>query len=139
MIEQRLREILAGNATLTLATADVAPWVAAAYFAEDGAFVLDLMLEARGRTLANLRARPAIAVMLQDGNPMSPFAQGEGVAEVLAGTGVADEVRSRIIRKTPASAPLVGLPEQYPVRLRIARWRVTDVPAGWLPARELRA
>jgi nitroimidazol reductase NimA-like FMN-containing flavoprotein (pyridoxamine 5'-phosphate oxidase superfamily) len=139
MIEQRLREILAGSPTLTLATGVGAPWIAAAYFAEDGVFVLHMMLESRGRTLANLRAQPAVAVMIHDGNPMAPFAQGEGRAEVLSGSGAADEVRALVIRKTPASAPLVGLPEQVPVRVRLARWRVTDVPAGWLPARELRA
>ena len=137
MVHQRLADILADSATLELATQGSAPWIAAAFFAEDGAFVLDVMLEARGRTLANLRTQPAVAVMLQQGDPMAPFAQGEGRAEVV--DGAEDQFRAHITTKTPASAPLMGLPGLVPVRIRIDRWQITDVPAGWLPARELRA
>src|SRR3990170_2982020 len=55
MIEQRLTRLLAGSATLEIATSAGRPWVAAAFFAEDGPYVLQVMLEARGRTLAYLR------------------------------------------------------------------------------------
>ena len=134
-IERGLTQLLAGSATLEIATSAGRPWIAAAFFAEDGPYVLQLMLEARGRTLAYLRENPAVAVMIQRGDAMAPFAQGEGHA--VPAPGEADAVRSRIIAKTPASAPLVGIPDQVAVYLHIDRWQITDVPAGWLPARVL--
>lgn len=134
-VEERLSLLLSASPTLEIATSAGRPWIAAAYFAEDGPYVLQIMLEARGRTLAFLRENPSFAVMVQHGDAMAPFAQGEGHAKVAPADG--DAVRSRIIAKTPASAPLVGIPDQVAVYLHVDRWQITDVPAGWLPARVL--
>jgi hypothetical protein len=137
MVEQRLAELLASHATLKVATAGgtVSPWVAAAFFAEDGPFRLELVIEGRGKTFANLSVDPRVAVMIEDGNAMSLFAQGAGTAVVVPDD--AARFRADLVAKTPGSAPLVGLPGLVPVRITIDRWFLTDVPGGWLPAKEL--
>ncbi len=139
MLEERLRVLLADTATLKLATAGgaVSPWLAAAFFAEADLFTLRLMIERQGKTLANVHADPRVAVMIETGNPMALFVQGEGRAWQVDGDG--REFRDALVDKTPASEPLVRLPNLVPVRIEIARWLLTDVPAGWLPAKELRA
>ncbi len=139
MPQRRLAEILASHPTITLATSGgaLSPWIAAAFFAEDGLFDLEILLEDSGNTLANIRADSRVAVMIQDGDAMRPFAQAQGLA-VVEDSRAREGFVAHIAAKTPASAPLVSLPNQVPVRLRISRWRVTDVIAGWLPAREVR-
>ena len=138
MVERKVLELLASHHTVKLATAGgaVSPWLATAFFAEDGPFVLDVMIEAGGKTLANMAADPRVAIMLENGDPIAPFAQASGRADV---GGVDREVvRHAVIGKTPSSAQLMSIPTLVPVRIRVDRWLVTHVAAGWLPARELR-
>ena len=125
-LEQRLAGLLRASPTLKIATAGgpVSPWLAAAFFAEDGLYELRLMIEGSGATLANLLVNPRVAVMVENGDPLALFGQADGTAALVA--------------KTPGSGPLVSLPHLLPVCVRIERWRLTDVKAGWLPARELR-
>jgi hypothetical protein len=137
-IERRLRQLLASHATVKIATASPGgdPWIATAYFAEgDSSFSLMFMLERSGRTLANMTANPRVAVMLENGDAMALFAQGEGTANVV--NDATGRFRDSIAAKTPASAPLVGLGGLVPVRIEVTRWRLTDVPGGWLPPREI--
>lgn len=136
-IEKRLGELLAAHSTVKIATCspDAEPWSAAAYFVEETPYSLALMLESGGRTLTNMKANPRVALMLENGNAMALFAQAEGRAQVVDGAG--ERFRDAIAAKTPGSASLVGLPGLLPVRINVIRWRLTDVPGGWLPAREL--
>jgi hypothetical protein len=138
-LEARLRDLLATHPTLKLATSspDADPWIATAYFAAPDPFSLVVMIEGTGRTLRNLRANARVALMIEATNPMAPFAQADGRASVVAGAAVA--FRDAIAAKTPESRPLVGLPGLVPVRIDVTRWRITDVPNGWLPAHELAA
>lgn len=135
-----MSEILASHATLKIATSGgaLSPWIATAYFAEDGLFCLEILIEGGGNTLANIRADPRVAIMIEDGIPSRPFAQGWGRAAVAEAEERAP-FASRLARKTPASEPLVSLPHLLPVRLLVERWRITDLEAGWLPAREIAA
>jgi hypothetical protein len=137
MQEQALTELLAAHATVKLATSDGRgnPWLAAAYFATDGPFVLRLMLEDGGRTLANMRANPNVAVMIENGDAFVLFGQAAGRASLASGEE--ETYRAAIAVKTPVSAPLVAIPALLAVRIDIERWRLTDVPAGWLPAKEV--
>lgn len=136
---RRLSDILASHPTVKIATTGgtLSPWIAAAFFAEDGLFALEILIEARGNTLANIRRDPRVAVMIEDGDAFRPFAQGQGHAVI------EPEARARfaaaIAAKTPASGSMVALPDLVPVRLAIDRWQLTDVTAGWLPAHEIRA
>ena len=105
---------------------------------EAGPFVLMLMLEPGGATVANLRAHPQVAVMLQHGDAFALFAQAHGHARVVDDDPDADAAYRRAISvKAPEGAQLVAIPSLVPVRIEIDRWRLTDVPAGWLPAREV--
>lgn len=139
MLEERLAELLGMNATLKLATQGgrVSPWLSAGFFAEDGLFTLRLMMERQGKTMENMLDDARVAVMIEGGDPLALFAQGQGRAETP--DGVANAFRAALVAKTLASAPLVTLPNLVPVRIRIDRWFLTDVRAGWLPAKELRA
>jgi hypothetical protein len=136
---RRLSEILASHPTVKIATTGgtLSPWIAAAFFAEDGLFALDVLLEARGNTLANMRLDPRVAVMIEDSDAFRPFAQGQGHAVIEPEGG--GRFAAAIAGKTPASASMVALPGLVPVRLAIDRWQLTDVTAGWLPAHVIRA
>jgi len=134
---ERLDDLLGASHVVKVATSGgpATPWVAAAFFAEDGLFALELMLEERGHTLSNLLADPRVAVMLEHGDAFAVFAQGAGRARVVHGAEA--QFRERIAAKAPESAMLVSLPGLVPVRVEIGRWWVTDVRAGWLPARQI--
>lgn len=137
MLEETLTKLFADNATLKIATTDgePSPWIAAAFFASEGPFTLDVMLEARGRTLANIQARPDVAVMIENGDAFALFGQGHGRATVADGEEA--RMREAIVAKTPSSASLMGIPDLVPVRIEIDRWRLRDVGAGWIFAKEL--
>lgn len=137
-VRERLDEILGRHATLELATSSARgePWLAAAYFASKDPFCLVMMLEKEGRTLANIRANPRVAMMFQTGNPTALFAQADGDAHILPDES--SDFADRIVAKTPESEPLVRLPHLVAVRIDVDRYRLTDLPAGWLPAREIR-
>lgn len=137
MLEAALKKLLAENASIKLGSVseEGAPWLATAYFAAADPFKLTVLIESTGRTLANLRANPRVAVMIEHGDAMALFAQAEGVARLVDERHAA--IRDAIAEKTPAAAPLVALPNLVGVELDISRWRLTDVPAGWLPGREL--
>lgn len=137
MLHEALENLLRTSSTIKIATATHrgASWVAAAFFVEDGAFALHVLLENRGRTLANLRSNPRVALMIENGDAFSLFAQAEGDAKIVESRH--DEIGRAIAEKTPASATMVALWNLTPVRIEVDRWRLTDVKAGWLPAKEL--
>ena len=137
-VESLLRTTLAAHSSLYLATcAESGPWVNGVYFAETGLFTLSLVLEQRGRTVAAIRQDPRVAVIVSAGSPAEPFLQAQAVAEVVEGDAGA-EVRQVLLAKVPAAEPFLAAPIES-VRLRVAQWRVTDIPNGWLPGRELDA
>jgi Pyridoxamine 5'-phosphate oxidase len=136
-VRARLDELLDQHASLELATSTLAgkPWLAAAYFAPLDPFSLVMMLEDGGRTLGNVSDNPQVALMFQTGNPTALFAQAEGVAQVVPEEGAA--FADRIVAKTPGCEALVRLPNLVAVRIDVLRYRLTDLPRGWLPAREI--
>jgi hypothetical protein len=137
MLEQALSKLLNASKTVKISTASQwgAPWIATAFFVSDDVFALYVLLEGRGRTLTNLRANPCVAVMIENGDADALFAQGNGRATLLKERR--DEICDAILAKTPESNSLVELPHLLPVKLEIDCWRLTDVSAGWVPAREL--
>jgi hypothetical protein len=134
-LEGCLATLLAAHATIKIATIGESPWIIAAYFAQDGLYSLRTMLEGGGRTMANIRANPRVAIMIENGDALAMFAQADGRAYLI--DDAAAEFQSALVAKTPASEPLVRLPNLVPVAIGIDRWRLTDVKAGWLPAKEL--
>jgi hypothetical protein len=137
-VEALARATLARHDSLYLATCgDAGPWVNGVYFAETGPFTLSLVLEQRGRTLAAIRQDPRVGVIVSTGSPADPFLQAQALAEVVGGEDAA-HVRRVLLAKVPAAAPFLGAPIEA-VRLQVATWRVTDVPNGWLPGKELDA
>ena len=138
VLERRLEGLLASHPTLKLATVGHGdmPWITAAFFTEDGPYQLLLMLDAGGRTLANLQANPDVAVMIESGDPTTLFAQAEARAEIMDERCGAT-FRDALIAKTPACATVVALPRLVPVRVHVDRWRITDARSGGVPARDL--
>lgn len=133
-VEALVRETLAAHKSLYLATTGAdGPWVSGVYFAENGLYELLLVLEERGRTLKAIRENPKVAVVVATGSPMAPFLQARAIAEI-----VADDValQRRLIAKVPEAAPFLDTPIRS-VRLTVPSWRVTDIPNGWLPGKEI--
>jgi Pyridoxamine 5'-phosphate oxidase len=138
-IQEKVRSVLAGRATLFLSTAaQDAPWGAGTFFAEDGLFELAIVLEPHGTTLANLRANPRVAVVVSSGSPFEPFLQGEGTAAELTEEAEVEATKAGLLAKAPEVAPFLQTP-LVAVALRIRRWRATDVASGWLPGKVLLA
>jgi hypothetical protein len=109
--------------------------VAGVYYAESDPFHLTLILEAAGRSLANIRANPYVAVSLSSRSPFDVFLQGEGDAEMLDNVEQLDAARDAVWAKAPE---IELLKFRAPaVRLTIHHWRATDVMMGWSPGREL--
>lgn len=137
MLESALAAFLERTPTLKIATADPQghPWIAAAFFAAEGPYRLFTLLEGRGRTLANLLAARRAAILVETGDAFTLFAQAD------ASAGLAEDrhawVRDALCLKTPVATPMVCLPDLVAVRFEVGSWRLTDVTAGWLPARTL--
>ncbi|MCK6544567.1 pyridoxamine 5'-phosphate oxidase family protein [Myxococcota bacterium] len=133
-----ITDLLRKHKTLRLATAGgvVSPWIAGAYFAERGVFTLQVILEAHGKTMKNVLADDRVAVMVADNAPYSLFAQGEGRARIVEGEA-AEKAKADLLAKNPEMAPFFSFPLVH-VNLEISRWLLTDVPNGWIPAKELR-
>ena len=137
-VEAAVRAALAAHKSMYLATAGSAgPWAGGVYFAEVDVFTLVLVLEERGRTLAAIRENPTVALVVSAGTPMEPFLQARATAEIVTGDEDTD-VRARLLNKVPECAPFLEMPITA-VRLTVPSWRVTDIPQGWLPGRELTA
>lgn len=127
------REILGENASGTLATTgETGPWATSAFFAEEG---LDLyvLLENRGRALANIQRDSRVAMAIDRRVP-DRFLQMEGRAELLAGEE-ARRGKARVVAKVPLAANFADLST---IRIRPSVLHVTDFRRGWFPARELR-
>lgn len=126
------REILEENASGTLATAgSEGPWATSVFFAEEG-FDLYVLLEDRGRALANIKSNPRVAIAIDKRIP-DRFLQVEGRAEILA-EPEAKRGKARVVAKVPMAASFAGLST---IRIHPSVLRVTDFRRGWFPAREL--
>ena len=135
-VKNTVRELLATNKTMFLSTsANDRPWVAGVYFAESDPFHLTLILETAGRSLANIRANPNVAVTVSSRSPFDLYLQGEGDAEMLDN----DEQLEAAKHAVRAKAPEIELLKfrAAAVRLTIRHWRATDVTIGWRPGKEL--
>ena len=138
-MEGLVRRLLAGAPTMYLSTAaDDEPWGAGVFFAESGPFELSLVLELGGGTLGNIRRNPRAALVVSNGDPFAPFLQGAADAEVLEDDAEVEATADALRAKAPQIEPLLGAPVAA-LRLRVRRWRATDVANGWLPGKELPA
>jgi len=132
------RTTLAAHQSLYLATSgESGPWVNGVFFAESDLFTLVLVLERRGRTLAALRHNPVASVIVSTGSPADPFLQAMVRAEILDGER-AQTARDLLVAKVPYVAPFLDTPIET-VQLSVESWRVTDIPNGMLPGKELAA
>jgi hypothetical protein len=135
-VKNTVRELLATNKTLVLSTsANDRPWIAGVYFAESDPFHLTLILETNGRSLANIRVNPNVAVAVSLRSPFELYLQGEGDAEVVD-TDAELVAANAAVR---AKAPEIELLKYRgaAVRVTIRHWRATDVVIGWRPGKEL--
>ena len=131
-----MRELLATNKTLVLSTsASDRPWIAGVYFAESDPFHLTLILETAGRSLANIRVNPNVAVTVSLRSPFELYLQGEGDAEVLDTDAQLAAAKDAVQAKAPEIELLKF--QAVAVRLTIRHWRATDVMIGWRPGKEL--
>ena len=137
-VEALLHRTLAAHKSMFLATAGSdGSWVSGVYFAERGPHELVLVLEERGRTLKAIRENPEVSLVVSTGSPMEPFLQARGTAVVVG--GAEDElVRQALVAKVPEAGPFLATPVRA-VKVAVPRWRVTDIPNGWLPGKDFGA
>ena len=135
-VKNTVRELLATNKTMFLSTsANERPWVAGVYFAESDPFHLTLILETAGKSLANIRANPHVAVILSSRSPFDLFLQGEGDAEMIDNDEQLEAAKAAVRAKAPEIELLKF--RATAVRLTIHHWRATDVMIGWRPGKDL--
>jgi nitroimidazol reductase NimA-like FMN-containing flavoprotein (pyridoxamine 5'-phosphate oxidase superfamily) len=135
-VKNTVRELLAVNKTMFLSTsANDRPWVAGVYFAESDPFHLTLILETAGRSLANIRANPNVAVTVSLHSPFDLYLQGEGDAEMLDTEEQLEAAKDAVQAKAPEIELLKF--RAAAVRVTIRHWRATDVMIGWRPGKEL--
>lgn len=129
-----LDTLLQQHAACVLATAGgaISPWVLGVYFAHEG-HDLYLVLEQSGRTLANLRADPRVAVLISHNDATKDFVQAQAIAEILPGADE-DRVRQRILAKLPWFATYTPV---VPVRVRLTEVSVTSLSRGWFPGQKV--
>ncbi|HMV70402.1 MAG TPA: pyridoxamine 5'-phosphate oxidase family protein [Myxococcota bacterium] len=138
-LEALIADLLGRNKTLKIATAGgpLSPWIGGAYYAERDLFALQVVLETHGNAMRNVQADERVAIMIAGDSPYAMFVQGEARAVIVDGDEAA-AARSALLAKNPEMEPFFSFPLRH-VRLDVRRWRVTDVPKGWIPAKELRA
>lgn len=139
-VEEKVRSVLDGSQTLYLSTAAASgePWAAGAFFAPSDLFTLGLVLELTGKTLANIKTNRRAAVIVSSGSPFDVFLQGLADVEIVDDEAGREDVKQALLSRAPQIEPFFGIPLEA-VRLRLRSWRATDVPAGWLPGKELQA
>ncbi len=137
VVEEKVRAVLASLPALYVSTTSGnEPWLAAGFFAESDPFTLVMVLEAAGRTLTNIRSNPRVSLMVSSGAPFEPFVQGSADAVILTGGEETEEVKQALLRKAPQIDSMLDYPLEA-VRFKVRSWRVTDVPNGWIPGKEL--
>lgn len=136
-VENKVRSVLAALPYLYLSTASSdEPWVAGGFFAESDPFTLVMVLETRGKTLANIRVNPHVALVVSSGSAFEPFLQASADVVVLTDEQEVEDVKAALRAKAPQVEPFLNAPIEA-VRLHVRRWRVTDVVNGWLPGKEI--
>jgi hypothetical protein len=135
-VRNTVRDLLATNKTMFLSTsANDRPWVAGVYFTESDPFHLTLILETGGRSLANIRANPNVAVTVSSCSPFDLYLQGEGDGDLLDNHEQLVSAKDAVRAKAPEIELLKF--RAAAVRLTIRHWRATDVMIGWRPGKEL--
>lgn len=133
-VKDVILDILRQNNAITVATTggEYSPWVLGAYFASDD-LTIYLMLEVAGKTMANLRKNPSVAIQISQNDAMKDFLQATGVATLLP-----ESERERVMRMLQAKMPWYRLYTPcVPVRLDMKKWFVTSLSRQWLPAQVL--
>ena len=133
--------IYPNHKTLSLATTGPAGlWLGSHYFAEAGEGRHDffMTITCGTHTHTNLSANPTAAYTIDGGNPFVAFLQGQ--AKLVPLTGQAKEDAKGILSsKCPEVFGFWNAlpPDGYTIfHLVPQRIFVTDIPNGWLPARE---
>lgn len=138
---EKTATVLDASTSLFLAThhASRAPrvWNAGAFYAVLDPFRLTLVLELGGTTLTNLRADPAAAIVIAPGGPFSPFLQGYAHAHLRDPAGTQETLAALLAAEPQVRLLIEAGPPIAAVELRVQQWQVTDVLAGWLPARKV--
>jgi len=128
-------EILRLCKACTLATIeDGAPWATSMFFANE-ALTIYLILEKSGKSMANIKSNPRVALAIDDRVP-NRFVQIGGVAEVLEGSA-AEKGRQIVYDKLPEYRSFFEAVPTCVVKVRPKVIYVSDMARGWFPARTI--
>jgi len=128
-------EILRLCKACTLATiGDDAPWATSVFFANE-ALTIYLILEKSGKSMANIKSNPRVALAIDDRVP-NRFIQIGGLAEVLEGSA-AEKGRQMVYDKLPEYRSFFETVPTCIVEVRPEVIYVSDMARGWFPARTI--
>ncbi|MFQ5911268.1 MAG: pyridoxamine 5'-phosphate oxidase family protein [Thermoplasmata archaeon] len=128
-------EILGGGKVFVLGTSGKeGPWVASAYFAEEGTRIYCLLTHGT-RTLENSKNNPSIAFCVDRQVP-DKFLQGRGIIEPLPDESEEKKKgESLLLKKIPEIAGFMKEPTYTICRVTPSELFVTDFSRGWFPAK----
>lgn len=123
----------AHNAThVATAGGPLSPWILGVYFATQGEQIV-FFLETAGKSLANVRANPRVALSFSENDAMKDFVQLYGSAEILPDSEEPN-VRQLLEAKMPWFKTYTPV---TPVRVRPHQILVSSFSRGWFPAQKV--
>lgn len=133
-IREKILELYKNNDAVMLATTggEYSPWILGAYFASSE-LELYLLLEAHGKSLANILTNKSIAVSISRNDAMQDFLQAIGEAEILDDSRE-PEVRKMILDKMPWFQTFTPV---KPVKIKLSKIFVSSLQNSWFPAKVL--
>jgi len=128
-------EILGLCKACTLATVgDGTPWATSVFYANE-ALTIYLILEKGGKSMANIKRNPKVALAADNRIP-NRFIQIGGVAEVLE-SSEAERGRRMVYDKLPEYKSFFEAVPTSVVKVRPKVIYVSDMAKGWFPAKSI--
>jgi nitroimidazol reductase NimA-like FMN-containing flavoprotein (pyridoxamine 5'-phosphate oxidase superfamily) len=133
-VKDKILEVLNANDAIMIASTggEYSPWILGAYYASKDVDIY-VLLETNGKTFANLKQNPSVAVSISKNDAMQDFLQAQGEVEILPDSEE-PAVRKLIVDKMPWFQTYTPV---SPVRIRVKKYFITSLEKGWFPAKVL--
>ncbi len=133
-VEEKAKEIMAGNNAIMLATTgtDYSPWILGAYYVNEGTDIY-ILLEKGGKSFKNIMANKNVAYSISQNDATKDFLQGKAIVNILPDEEEA-RVREMLLKKMPWYQTFVPM---TPIKIESSKIFVTSLQKGWFPAKVL--
>jgi nitroimidazol reductase NimA-like FMN-containing flavoprotein (pyridoxamine 5'-phosphate oxidase superfamily) len=133
-IKEKILNVLSSNDAIMIATTggEYSPWILGAYFVSDDIKIY-LLLEKAGKSFANVKLNPNVAISISKNDATQDFLQACGKIEILPDEEEAN-VRKMLLSKMPWYMTYTPV---APVRINVSKFFITSIANGWFPAKTL--